>query len=277
MLKLNQHPQTFSLVKGCRQRNFFGRNNCKFILHKQALDMKQSWDWLIQHRLPLFLRSDIYSEYKICKLLTTSPQSNPSTCKPTLASPSSQGSYMSPSSVQIQELERPTEKHNQQQQHGEEFNLPEINFVSSDHQSSAVDLLKSEQEPLSKHPRDLTSSKSDAQLDSQPCGRGRRRVQWCRRLSAGPEIMTLSCGSPQQRNQLDISRSSDSVLCESAIRAFTGSVSTGMCMEDVNFLSTKSGMSKLWKFLKGKAGEKNWLFWLDAERVKYYTGIDQQR
>lgn len=43
-------------------------------------------------------------------------------------------------------------------------------------------------------------------------------------------------------------------------------------------VGTKSGMNALWKFLKGTMGERNWLFWLDAEHVKYHTKpIDQQR
>ena len=43
-------------------------------------------------------------------------------------------------------------------------------------------------------------------------------------------------------------------------------------------LGTKSGMGAFWRFLRGTAGERNWLFWLDAERVKYYhKPIDQQR
>ena len=37
-------------------------------------------------------------------------------------------------------------------------------------------------------------------------------------------------------------------------------------------------MGLFWRFLRGKAGEKNWLFWLDAERIKYYSlPTDQQR
>ena len=51
-----------------------------------------------------------------------------------------------------------------------------------------------------------------------------------------------------------------------------------MTAEDFEIIGTKSGMSALWKFLRGTMGERNWLFWLDAERIKYHTKpIDQQR
>ena len=45
----------------------------------------------------------------------------------------------------------------------------------------------------------------------------------------------------------------------------------------VEVFSSKSGMSAFWKFLKGTAGERNWLFWLDAERVKYFERKEQAR
>ena len=48
--------------------------------------------------------------------------------------------------------------------------------------------------------------------------------------------------------------------------------------EDLQLLASKSAMGALWRFLRGKAGERNWLFWLDAERVKYCSKpIDQKR
>ena len=51
-----------------------------------------------------------------------------------------------------------------------------------------------------------------------------------------------------------------------------------MTSAEVKLIGSKSGMSSFWKFLRGKAGEKNWLFWLDAERVSYHSNpLDQQR
>ena len=41
-------------------------------------------------------------------------------------------------------------------------------------------------------------------------------------------------------------------------------------------LSTKSGMYSLWRFLQGTAGERSWLFWLDAERIKYCSSRQDQ-
>ncbi len=53
---------------------------------------------------------------------------------------------------------------------------------------------------------------------------------------------------------------------------------TRLSKDEAKTISSKSGMKNFWKFLRGKAGEKNWLFWLDAERVSYHTNpIDQQR
>ena len=38
--------------------------------------------------------------------------------------------------------------------------------------------------------------------------------------------------------------------------------------EKVMLLCSKSGMGLFRRFLEGKSGEKNWLFWLDAEQTK---------
>lgn len=145
--------------------------------------------------------------------------------------------------------------------------------MSSGGNVSEVDLSTFEQETFAKP----NSSKSDAQFYPHSRERSGQRVRWHRSLSVGPEILTRSVGSPQRRRQLCASSSSDSMLSESADTALECSVYRGMNVEDAHYLSTKSGMTALWKFLKGKAGEKNWLFWLDAERVKYYKGINQQR
>ena len=41
----------------------------------QALSPNQCLQWIIQHRLPLFLKSDLYFEYKLCNILITSASS----------------------------------------------------------------------------------------------------------------------------------------------------------------------------------------------------------
>ena len=53
---------------------------------------------------------------------------------------------------------------------------------------------------------------------------------------------------------------------------------TRLSKEEAKMIASKSGMKHFWKFLRGKAGEKNWLFYLDAERVSYHSNpLDQQR
>ena len=42
-----------------------------YIRTSQSLDREQSHRWVVEHRLPLFLHSDLYSEYNLCRLLTS--------------------------------------------------------------------------------------------------------------------------------------------------------------------------------------------------------------
>ena len=44
----------------------------------------------------------------------------------------------------------------------------------------------------------------------------------------------------------------------------------------ISVISTKQGMYSLWRFLQGTAGERSWLFWLDAERLKYCSSKQEQ-
>ena len=39
-------------------------------IYVQTLDKEQCLQWVLGHRLPLFVKSDIYSEFKLCKALT---------------------------------------------------------------------------------------------------------------------------------------------------------------------------------------------------------------
>lgn len=43
-----------------------------FTIPLQTLDKLQGWLWVAEHRLPLFLKSDLLFEYKLCKFLTSS-------------------------------------------------------------------------------------------------------------------------------------------------------------------------------------------------------------
>ena len=181
----------------------------------QPLEKEQSWQWVIEYRLPLFLRSDLFSEYKICKHLTSPPSK--SKAKDHLT------------------FENTTD-------------FPTLGQGDTKHFA-------------------VSHFISDMQLELPPVFKSGRKVKWHKSISVDPEILTLQ--HQDSSNNLDRSKSADAI--ESVC---------GKCMsdDDIQLLSTKSGMSAFWKFLRGKAGEKNWLFWLDAERVKYYTKeVDQMR
>ncbi len=107
----------------------------------------------------------------------------------------------------------------------------------------------------------------------------RPRSKWKRSNSMGCEDDQL-CGDSMQSmgRKKKLEQLSRIKEC-----SFSESLDAGIALEDttspdlVNILGTKSGMTAFWQFLKGKAGEANWLFWLDAERVKYYDGREQTR
>lgn len=200
---------------------------------------------MIQHRLPLFLRSDLYSEYKISKLLTS----------PVLGESFSYtgrqpgASVTETNDLQLQALAKHTGNESNT------FNLPEISFNNSVNAdiSSVDDAIESARTEV------VTHSKSDAEIESSRSARKlSRRVNWKRSMSVSPELLT----SPEGANW-------------NTMAALGGKM---MRVKDLQFLSTKSGMSALWKFLKGKAGERNLLFWLDAERIKHFNKeSDRQR
>lgn len=126
--------------------------------------------------------------------------------------------------------------------------LPDINASRSSSMSSVeLDLIRS--------PR-VVVSKSDAELEAKSSRRLERKVRWHRSLSVTPD--------PTPSYPLESQASS------SYYRSSSASLLSGEGRND-QYLSTKSGMNALWKFLKGKAGEKNLLCWLDAERIKYYS------
>lgn len=220
------------------------------------MEKKQSWQWIIQHRLPLFLRSDLYSEYKICKLLTSSTDSKPA--RKVLRNED----FPSPNKQDFENNEQQSDV------------LPEIG-VSRSHETILHSHISNSYSheyitPLSDtntadiKPTAVTCSKSDAELESKLNPRSRQRVKW-HRMSASP------------RPDISVAAERSKSLENTSIASLRGK-HVLMSDDDIQFLSTKSGMTALWKFLRGKAGEKNWLFWLDVERVKYYSkSIDQQR
>lgn len=223
--------------------------NPNFTVLFQSLDKEQSWQWVVQHRIPLFLRSDLYSEYKISKLLAS----------PALTSPASQ-EHVAP---QAQRLHRQFTETSTTYRTvlGSEvgistkrraFNLPDIS-------TRGGGIGRSPEPELPRSPRVLVS-KSDAELEAKPSRKLERKVRWHRSLSVEPDDMPTY------------------TLATQASSLYYRSSTTSLISSERAELSTKSGMHALWKFLKGKAGEKNLLFWLDAERIKYYKNdTDRQR
>lgn len=104
----------------------------------------------------------------------------------------------------------------------------------------------------------VVASRSNIELELRP----KKTVKWHRSLSMDLEDLTLLSSAKDKRSSASTS------VAEQLMNA-----------RAMQYLSSKCGMSALWKFLQGTAGERNWLFWLDAERIKYYSSreVDQHR
>ncbi len=196
----------------------------------QALDRHQSWSWIIEHRLPLFLKSDIFSEYKLCKLLSQRDSKGP---KPTPT--------RSHSSTRLQMS--PSKKHCSDDKQSD-TSLPSIIQMPT----SSILLKAASTTALQSSPikRGVSTSSSDIELTSK-----RHTGALARKRSQSVE---LHVSSPPMDDQ-----------------------SIRLSNDEAKLLGSKSGMKMFWKFLRGKAGEKNWLFWLDAERVGYHTNPTYQQ
>lgn len=203
---------------------------------------------MVEHRLPLFLRSDLYSEYKISKLLTSSGQGD------TAPHAWKQGRRCTDTSTTYQDLET----NGGIDSKSSAFNLPDISTSRSVSRSTS-----STEVELPRSPR-VMLSKSNAELEAKPSRKLERKVRWHRSLSVEPDALpTYTLGRQAS---------------SSYYRSSTASLLSDGGGRPEQYLNTKSGMNALWKFLKGKAGEKNLLFWLDAERIKYYNSdADRQR
>ena len=214
------------------------------------MDKQQSWEWVTRHRLPLFLKSDIYSEYKLCKLLTRDSNFDKDNLKP----------HKSKSATRLSTGERGTGGPLRKGSSNSAVCLPSL---GTQVQSPSSGSLLS-----TKHHGSVSASKSDIELGSKKKSVSSRQThqhqQKVEKLSSEISCIVLEDVSPPDQAQTSSHKSSKGYAKMSA--------------EELAFLGTKSGMSSLWKFLKGTMGERNWLFWLDAEHVKYNTKpIDQQR
>lgn len=231
------------------------------------MDKQQSWEWVTQHRLPLFLRSDLYSEYKLCKLLMVYTLEHNVTSivnTDTLRPQKSQSATRLPSRKIV---------HAELQSKGSssavclpslsprgdcEESPPLGSTLSSSTALSHISVSKSDIELGSKGQQQQRSSGSLVSLSQQ------KLLQKQVNLSPDVPCIVLDDGSPEKTG----GKGSRSVVKDTV----------KMTAEDFEFIGTKSGMSALWKFLRGTMGERNWLFWLDAERIKYHIKpIDQQR
>ena len=205
------------------------------------MDKKQSCQWISEHRLPLFLRSDLYSEYKISKLLTRPLPLTKSGTSYSLAS--------TDSSIRPQSSAASLGSKTADQKQDDTESFPEL-----------VNSCASGDGARSRGTVGVVASRSHIELELRP----KKTVKWHRSLSVDLEDATLS-GSVRDRR--GSSGSHASTVIDQLMNA-----------RAMQYLSSKCGMSALWKFLQGTAGERNWLFWLDAERVKYYNReMDQQR
>ena len=222
---------------------------------------------MTQHRLPLFLRSDLYSEYKLCKLLivhTLERNTTSSVNADTLRPQKSQSATRLPSKKTHAELLSKSSR--------SAVCLPSLS-PRGDHEDSPP---LGSTLPSSAALSHVSGSKSDIELGSK--GQQQQR-------SSG-SLVSLSQQKFLQK-PVNIPVDVPHIVLDDSSPGKTGGRNSSrsivkdsmkMTAEDFVFIGTKSGMSALWKFLRGTMGERNWLFWLDSERVKYYSKpIDQQR
>jgi len=220
------------------------------------LDKKQSWKWIINNRLPLFLRSDIYSEYKICKKFASYISERESDLEPASMN-SLESTIRSLNNLKIQEIE--------EEKQGEDDDLEKSQILPTINKKHSA--LSSSQGSK----RQRSKSISYPELQSNPLPQARRRS-----LYEESEQPLLHHGSRiRRRKKLEHTSRGNETFSSSLDTSMDDSAATSQDIAEV--FSSKSGMTAFWKFLKGTAGERNWLFWLDAERVKYFEGNEQTR
>ena len=236
------------------------------------MDKQQSWEWVTQHRLPLFLRSDLFSEYKLCRLLTTTDHGSGSgSLSDNIGNASETLKAQNKLTISTR---LPVSSNTDTTPHSHSSSNSVVCLPSlSRRQNEDAPSGDSSPSMTAAHSR-VALSKSDVELGSggDSASRGTSspkqahhpKLQKQVSMSANVPCIVLDDGLLGQQD-----RTSGRSTVKGSIRMTAG---------DFAFLGTKSGMSAFWKFLKGTMGERNWLFWLDAEHVKYYTKpIDQRR
>jgi len=245
----------------------------------QSLDQQQSWLWVVQHRLPLFLRSDLYSEYKLCKLLTTAPPelrvqafqfSKHAATKTNTLSSAKQPHTSTHVPKQPERTSLPQEDLDTIALPSLPVSPPSLGQRIS-RRSSLTALPQGSNMQVHTHRHHqaagwqnlgsntpIAASKSDIELGTRAKTVAPRSHKFCHKRSSSMELPNTVV-----------------TYQEATLPAEDKELPSHPIPE---ILGTKSGMGALWRFLRGTAGEKNWLFWLDAERVKYYhKPTDQQR
>ena len=227
---------------------------------------------MTQHRLSLFLKSDLFSEYKLCKLLTTPvPDYGDGSNRISVADGIESSTVKPQKSKSATKLPTSNKKPHQLNKSGLSSSAVFLPSVNSKEIASTSD--GSSPSLMGHH---VSTSKSDIELGNK----GRTiSVTASSRSQKQADLQKL-------QTQVNISPDIPCVVLEEDSidlqgrkgRRPTGKGSAKMTAGDLAYLGTKSGMNALWKFLKGTMGERNWLFWLDAEHVKYSSKhIDQQR
>ena len=219
--------------------------------------------WVIEQRLPLFLTSDLYSEYKLCKLLTSSAR--PFIHK-LLKNSQLRQRKASMSVSQRGQGQRFISEENEQGK-GEErqdssvasrttsagrmvgFALPHMSAQNTKNFSLERQAVRPPQTPVTE---EALVSKFD-----WPSTFKRSRVSSAKSMSShAGDIGVLR---PPFRRSHSVSLSTRPSTSSSI-----HSTNTELAM-----LFSKSGMGLFRKFLQNKPGERNLLFWLDVEQVKY--------
>lgn len=197
----------------------------------------------MEQRLPHFLKSDLFSEYKLCKLLSAQQISEPD------HEPAG-----SPSVKNLSSNELNTNSKNKQSSLSKVQSIGDIVLPSIATSTSTLEIsddMATISSTTPQKPNGFLTSECDVQLPNNYC---------TSKSTTQQQSIIKSIQFPK--------RDKDTIKPKS----------NRLSEEELNLLASKSGMNALWKFLRGKAGEKNWLFWLDAERVKYHSDSpDQQR
>ena len=158
----------------------------------QALDPRESWLWVIQHRLPLFIKSDLFAEYKLSQILLNS-------CS--------------------------------------RFIKRYLHNVRSS-MMSELD----------------TTDRSHRERRKRSAMSGRR----LRRSGVFAFSAVQRSPSARPRSGIVVDRLDEEE-------------------ERVMMLCSKSGMGMFQRFLEDKPGEKNWLFWMDAEQTKHLESLQENQ